>query len=171
MALPRGIEPLFPAWATDIAYIPMARGFVYLVAIMGWYSRTVLSWRVSNTLDTSFCVDALNEAIETYGASEIFNIDQGSQFTSEDFTGALKDHDIRISMDANGRWVDNVFVERLWRSVKYEEVYLRAYDSISDACASLGRYFAFYNSKRRHQSLDRRTPDSVYYQGAVRMTA
>jgi putative transposase len=158
-------------WATDITYIPMARGFVYLVAIMDWYSRRVLSWRVSNTLDTSFCVDALNEAIETYGAPEIFNTDQGSQFTSEDFTGALKDHDIRISMDGKGRWVDNVFVERLWRSVKYEEVYLRAYDSISDACASLGRYFAFYNSKRRHQSLDRRTPDSVYYQGAVRMAA
>ena len=158
-------------WATDITYIPMARGFVYLVAIMDWYSRRVLSWGVSNTLDTSFCVDALNEAIETYGAPEIFNTDQGSQFTSEDFTGALKDHDIRISMDGKGRWVDNVFVERLWRSVKYEEVYLRAYDSISDACASLGRYFAFYNSKRRHQSLDRRTPDSVYYQGAVRMAA
>ena len=157
--------------ATDITYIPMARGFVYLLAIMDWYSCRVPSWRVSNALDTSFCVDALNEAIETYGAPEIFNTDQGSQFTSEDFTGALKDHDIRISMDANGRWVDNVFVERLWRSVKYEEVYLRAYDSISDACASLGRYFAFYNSKRRHQSLDRRTPDSVYCQGAVRMAA
>ncbi len=121
-------------WATDITYIPMARGFVYLVAIMDWYSRRVLSWGVSNTLDTSFCVAALNEAIETYGAPEIFNTDQGSQFTSEDFTDALKDHDIRISMDGKGRWVDNVFVERLWRSVKYEEVYLRAYDSLSDAC-------------------------------------
>ena len=158
-------------WATDVTYIPMARGFVYLVAIMDWYSRRVLSWRVSNTLDTSFCVEALNEAIETYGAPEIFNTDQGSQFTSEDFTGVLKQHDIRISMDGKGRWVDNVFVERLWRSVKYEEVYLRAYDNIGGARASLGRYFAFYNSRRRHQSLDRQTPDSVYYQDAARMAA
>jgi putative transposase len=158
-------------WATDVTYIPMARGFVYLVAIMDWYSRRVLAWRVSNTLDTSFCIEALNEAIETYGAPAIFNTDQGSQFTSEDFTGVLKQHDIRISMDGKGRWVDNVFVERLWRSVKYEEVYLRAYDSIGDARASLGRYFAFYNIKRRHQSLDRQTPDSVYYQDAARMAA
>jgi putative transposase len=158
-------------WATDVTYIPMARGFVYLVAIMDWYSRRVLAWRVSNTLDTSFCIEALNEAIETYGAPAIFNTDQGSQFTSEDFTGVLKQHDIRISMDGKGRWVDNVFVERLWRSVKYEEVYLRAYDSIGDARASLGRYFAFYNTKRRHQSLDRQTPDSVYYQDAARMAA
>jgi len=158
-------------WATDVTYIPMARGFVYLVAIMDWYSRRVLAFRVSNTLDTSFCIDALNEAIETYGAPEIFNTDQGSQFTSEDFTGVLKQHDIRISMDGKGRWVDNVFVERLWRSVKYEEVYLRAYDSIGDARNSLGRYFAFYNAKRRHQSLDRQTPDSVYYRDAVRMAA
>ncbi|MBZ0070787.1 MAG: IS3 family transposase [Gammaproteobacteria bacterium] len=158
-------------WATDVTYIPMARGFVYLVAIMDWYSRRVLAFRVSNTLDTSFCIEALSEAIETYGAPEIFNTDQGSQFTSEDFTGVLKQHDIRISMDGKGRWVDNVFVERLWRSVKYEEVYLRAYDSIGDARASLGRYFAFYNAKRRHQSLDRKTPDSVYYQDAARMAA
>ena len=158
-------------WATDVTYIPMARGFVYLVAIMDWYSRRVLSWRVSNTLDTSFCTDALNEAIENYGAPGIFNTDQGSQFTSEDFTGVLKQHDIRISMDGKGRWVDNVFVERLWRSVKYEEVYLRAYDSIGDARNSLGRYFAFYNTQRRHQSLDRQTPDSVYYQNAARMAA
>ena len=158
-------------WSTDITYIPMARGFVYLVAIMDWYSRRVLSWRVSNTLDTSFCIEALNEAIEIYGAPEIFNTDQGSQFTSEDFTGVLKQHEIRISMDGKGRWVDNVFVERLWRSVKYEEVYLRAYDSIGDARASLGQYFAFYNAKRRHQSLDRQTPDSVYYQDAARMAA
>jgi putative transposase len=158
-------------WATDVTYIPMARGFVYLVAIMDWYSRRVLAWRVSNTLDTSFCIEALNEAIETYGAPAIFNTDQGSQFTSEDFTGVLKQHDIRISMDGKGRWVDNVFVERLWRSVKYEEVYLRAYDSIGDARASLGRYFAIYNTKRRHQSLDRQTPDRVYYQDAARMAA
>ncbi len=152
-------------------YIPMARGFVYLVAIMDWYSRKVLSWRVSNTLDTSFCVDALEEAIETYGPPEIFNTDQGSQFTSDEFTGVLKRHDIRISMDGKGRWVDNVFVERLWRSVKYEEVYLKAYDSMADARASLGRYFAFYNTERRHQSLDRRTPDGVYYESAARLAA
>ena len=158
-------------WASDICYVPMAKGFMYLVVIMDWCSRRVLSWRVSNTLDTSFCIEALNEAIETYGAPAIFNTDQGSQFTSEDFTGVLKQHDIRISMDGKGRWVDNAFVERLWRSVKYEEVYLRAYDSIGDARASLGRYFAFYNTKRRHQSLDRQTPDSVYYQDAARMAA
>ena len=158
-------------WATDITYIPMARGFVYLVAIMDWYSRKVLSWRVSNTLDTSFCVDALEEAIETYGPPEIFNTDQGSQFTSDEFTGVLKRHDIRISMDGKGRWVDNVFVERLWRSVKYEEVYLKAYDSMADARASLGRYFTFYNTERRHQSLDRRTPDGVYYESAARLAA
>ena len=158
-------------WATDITYIPMARGFVYLVAIMDRYSRKVLSWRVSNTLDTSFCVDALEEAIEACGAQEIFNTDQGSQFTSEEFTGVLKRHDIRISMDGKGRWVDNVFVERLWRSVKYEEVYLEACDSMAAVKASLGRYFAFYNTGRRHQSLDRRTPDSVYYESAARMVA
>ena len=153
-------------WATDITYIPMARGFVYLVAIMDWYSRKALSWRVSNTLDTSFCVDALEDAVEACGAPELFNTDQGSQFTSEEFTGVLKRHDIRISMDGKGRWVDNVFVERLWRSVKYEEVYLKACDSMAAAKTSLGRYFAFYNTGRRHQSLDRRTPDSVYYESA-----
>ena len=158
-------------WATDITYIPMARGFVYLVAVMDWYSRRVLAWRVSNTLDTSFCIEALEEAIENHGAPEIFNTDQGSQFTSEEFTGVLKEHDIKISMDGKGRWVDNVFVERLWRSVKYEEVYLKAYESIGHARDSLGRYFAFYNSKRRHQSLDRQTPDCVYYQSAVRQAA
>ena len=159
------------AWATDITYIPMARGFVYLVAIMDWYSRRVLSWRVSNTLDTSFCVDVLKEAIERHGPPEIFNTDQGSQFTSEDFTDILKQHGIRISMDGKGRWIDNVLVERLWRSVKYEEVYLKAYDSIGAARASLGQYFTYYNSKRRHQSLDRRTPDNVSYQDAARLAA
>lgn len=158
-------------WATDITYVPMARGFVYLVAIMDWYSRRVLSWSVSNTLDTRFCIDALNEAIDNHGAPEIFNTDQGSQFTSEEFTGVLKQHDIRISMDGKGRWVDNVFVERLWRSVKYEEVYLKAYDSIGAARASLGKYFTFYNRERRHQSLDRQTPDDVYYQDAARLAA
>lgn len=158
-------------WATDITFVPMARGFVYLVAIMDWYSRKVLSWRVSNTLDASFCVDALEEAVEQYGTPEIFNTDQGSQFTSEDFTGVLKREGIQISMDGKGRWIDNVFVERLWRSVKYEEVYLRAYDSINVARASLGRYFRFYNTERRHQSLDRRTPEGVYYESAVRLAA
>ena len=158
-------------WATDITFIPMARGFVYLVAVMDWHSRRVLSWRVSNTLDTSFCTEALEEAIERYGAPEIFNTDQGCQFTSEDFTGVLKEHGIKISMDGKGRWVDNVFVERLWRSVKYEEVYLKAYDDIRSARVSLGNYFEFYNSERRHQSLDRQTPDQVYYESATRMAA
>lgn len=158
-------------WATDITYIPMSRGHVYLVAIMDWYSRRVLSWRLSNTLDTSFCVEALLEAIETHGTPEIFNTDQGCQFTSAEFTATLKQHNIRISMDGKGRWVDNVFVERLWRSVKYEEVYLRAYDSIGEARTSLAIYFEFYNSKRRHQSLDRKTPDTVYYQHAAKMAA
>lgn len=158
-------------WATDITYIPMALGFVYLVAIMDWYSRRVLSWRVSTTMDDSFCVDALEEAIEHYGAPEIFNTDQGSQFTGDDFTGVLKSNDINISMDGKGRWVDNVFVERLWRSVKYEEVYLKAYDSVGDARRSLAAYFEFYNTKRRHQSLDELTPDTVYFESAVKMAA
>jgi len=158
-------------WATDVTYIPMARGFIYLVAIMDWYSRRVLSWRVSNTLDVSFCVEALEEAIEHHGVPEIFNTDQGSQFTSDAFTGVLKAHDIRISMDGRGRWMDNVFVERLWRSVKYEEVYLKAYDSIGEAKASLDIYFNFYNTERRHQRLGRRTPDSVYYEEVAKLAA
>ncbi len=158
-------------WATDITYIPMARGFVYLVAVMDWYSRKVLSWRVSNTLDTRFCVEALEEAIETYGCPEIFNTDQGSQFTSEDFTGVLKKNHIQISMDGKGRWVDNVFVERLWRSVKYEEVYLKAYDDMRSAKRSLDKYFRFYNSERRHQSLNNETPDTVCYQPVARLAA
>ena len=149
----------------------MAKGFVYLVAVMDWHSRRVLAWRLSNTLDAHFCVDALEEAIKLYGAPEIFNTDQGCQFTSEEFTGLLKQHEIKISMDGKGRWVDNVFVERLWRSVKYEEVYLKAYDSIGDARQSLDKYFTFYNQERRHQSLDRQTPDSVYYQQAARKAA
>ncbi len=158
-------------WASDVTYIPMARGFVYLVAIMDWRSRKVLSWRVSNTLDTSFCVDALNEAIETYGSPEIFNTDQGCQFTSEEFTGVLKQHDIRISMDGKGRWVDNVFVERLWRSVKYEDVYLMAYETPAQLRVGLARYFQFYNARRRHSALDRRTPDAVYFDQAGRCMA
>ena len=153
-------------WAADVTYIPMAKGFVYLVAVIDWYSRKVLSWRLSNTLDADFCVEALQEALACYGRPTIFNTDQGSQFTSEAFTAVLKDHDIQISMDGKGRWLDNVFVERLWRSLKYEEVYLKAYDSIAEAHASIGRYLGFFNSERRHQSLGRRTPDAVYHESA-----
>ena len=149
-------------WATDICYVPMARGFVYVVAIMDWYSRKILAWRVSNTMDADFCVEALEEAISRYGAPEIFNTDQGAQFTSEAFTGILKAAGIRISMDGKGRWVDNVFVERLWRSLKYEEVYLKAYETVAEARLGIGNYFRFYNRERRHQSLDRQTPDQVY---------
>lgn len=150
-------------WATDITYIPMAKGFCYLVAIMDWASRRVLSWRLSNTLDSSFCVEALEEAIRRFGTPDIFNTDQGSQFTSEAFTGKLLEHGIKISMDGKGRWQDNVFVERLWRSLKYEEIYLKAYESIAEARREIGAYFEFYNHRRRHQSLDRRTPDEVYW--------
>jgi putative transposase len=150
-------------WATDITYIPMRRGFVYLAAVMDWATRRVLSWRVSNTLTTDFCVDAVRDAIARYGCPEIFNTDQGSQFTSIEFTGLLKEHGIRISMDGKGCWRDNVFVERLWRSVKYEEVYLRAYDSVSEAKAHLGAYFHKYNTRRPHQSLDGQTPDTIYF--------
>jgi putative transposase len=149
-------------WATDITYIPMARGFVYLVAIMDWRSRKVLSWQLSNTMDSDFCVDALQEAIDRYGAPEIFNTDQGAQFTSEAFTSVLKHNDIKISMDGKGRWVDNVFVERLWRSVKYEEVYLHAYESIMEARSEIGDYLEFYNTEREHQSL-KMTPDQAYF--------
>lgn len=150
-------------WATDITYIPMARGFVYLIAIVDWFSRRVLSWRLSITLETDFCIEALEEALTRFGAPEIFNSDQGSQFTSMAFTSVLHREKIAISMDGRGAWRDNVFVERLWRSVKYEEVYLRAYGSVSDARASLGRYLTFYNGQRPHSSLDRRTPDYVYF--------
>jgi putative transposase len=159
------IERPNQVWATDITYIPMRRGFVYLVAIVDWTSRRVLAWRLSNTLTTDFCVDALEEAITRYGKPEIFNTDQGSQFTSLDFTQVLKDHQIAISMDGKGCWRDNVFVERLWRSVKYEEVYLKAYDSVSAAKASLGIYFNFYNTHRPHQSLDGQSPDTIYFAG------
>ena len=152
-------------WATDITYIPMRRGFIYLVAVLDWHSRRVLSWRVSNTLTTDFCLDAVREAIARYGTPEIFTTDQGSQFTSSEFTGLLKEHGIQISMDGKGCWRDNVFVERLWKSVKYEEVYLKAYDSVSAAKASLGNYLAFYNTRRPHQSLDGKTPDAIYFAG------
>lgn len=150
-------------WAMDITYIPMARGNVYLAAVMDWYSRRVLAWRVSITMDTDFCVAAVEEAIHRHGQPGIFNTDQGSQFTSEAFTGLLKQHNIRISMDGQGCWRDNVFVERLWKSVKYEEVYLRAYASVSEAKAGLARYFVFYNTRRPHSSLDRLTPDQFYF--------
>jgi len=148
-------------WVADICYLPMARGFCYLVAIMDWASRRVLSWRLSNTLDLSFCTDALEEALERCGTPEIFNTDQGSQFTSEAFTGILAARGIRISMDGKGRWVDNVFIERLWKSVKYEEVYLKAYRSMFEARQELGVYFEFYNQRRHHQGLDNRTPDEI----------
>jgi putative transposase len=151
-------------WAADISYVPMARGFLYLVAIMDWHSRKVLSWRLSNTLATDFCVEALEEALSRYGPPEIFNTDQGSQFTSEAFTGTLRSAGVAISMDGKGRWVDNVFIERLWRSVKYEEIYLRAYDTVAHATAGLGRYFDFYNVRRTHQALGRLTPDEVFFQ-------
>jgi len=150
-------------WAADITYIPMRRGFLYLVAVIDWFSRKVLAWRVSNTLTTDFCLEAVREAIWRYGAPEIFNTDQGSQFTSAEFTGLLKRHDIRISMDGKGCWRDNVFVERLWRSVKYEEVYLRAYDSVPEAKGHLNTYLNFYNTRRPHQTFDGQTPDTIYF--------
>jgi putative transposase len=149
-------------WAADITYLPMARGFVYLVVIMDWASRKVLTWRVSPTLTSGFCVAAPEEALARFGTPEIFNTDQGAQFTSTDFLSVLRAHQIQISMDGRGCWRDNVFVERLWRSVKYEEVYLRAYESMSDVRAGLTRYFAFFNHRRPHDGLRRRTPDSVY---------
>ena len=150
-------------WAMDITYIPMAKGFVYLAAVMDWFTRKVLSWKVSITMDVHFCLEAVEEAISQYGTPEIMNTDQGSQFTSQAFTGLLKDNCIRISMDGKGSWRDNVFIERLWRSVKYEEVYLHAYDSVSAVRAGLDRYFRFYNTQRPHSSLDGQTPDQVYF--------
>lgn len=149
-------------WAADITYIPMARGFLYLVAIMDWYSRYVLSWRLSNTLDADFCLEDLEEALSK-GKPEIFNTDQGSQFTGEAFTGLLKQHGVRISMDGKGRYSDNIFVERLWRTVKYEEVYLKAYSNGREAEAGLNAYFHFYNAQRPHQALGYRTPAAVFH--------
>jgi len=150
-------------WAADITYIPMKRGFVYLFAVVDWASRRVLSWRLSNTLTTDFCMEAVAEAMRKYGKPEIFNTDQGCQFTSLKFTTMLKDNGIRISMDGKGCWRDNVFVERLWRSIKYEEVYLYAYDSVSAAKHGLARYITKYNQIRPHSSLDRMTPDEFYF--------
>jgi putative transposase len=149
-------------WAMDITYIPMAKGFVYLAAVLDWFSRRVLSWKLSITMEAAFCVAALEEALAKHGKPDIFNTDQGSQFTCPAFTGVLAKHDIKISMDGKGAWRDNVFVERLWRSVKYEEVYLRAYDTVSEARERLGRYLDWYNRRRPHSSLDGRTPDQAY---------
>ena len=151
-------------WAMDITYIPMARGFAYLAAVIDWFSRKVLAWKLSITLDTGFCIEAVEEALAKYGKPEVFNTDQGSQFTSLAFTELLKRHEIAISMDGKGAWRDNVFVERLWRSIKYEEVYLRAYASVPEARASLGRYIdGFYNTRRPHSRLDGQTPDEAYF--------
>ena len=150
-------------WAMDITYIPMARGFVYLAAVVDWFSRRVLAWRLSITMEVEFCLEAVADALARHGRPEIFNTDQGSQFTSAEFTGLLLTNAIAISMDGKGSWRDNVFVERLWRSVKYEEVYLRAYDGVAEARASIGRYLDFYNRKRPHSSLDARTPDRAYF--------
>lgn len=149
-------------WCTDITYIRLKGGFVYLVAIMDWYSRKVLSWELSNTMDCSFCISALERAIRLHGRPEIFNSDQGSQFTSESFTAVLKNNEIKISMDGKGRWMDNVFIERLWRSVKYENVYLNEYTSVTGLRQGLKRYFQYYNFERTHQSLNSLTPAEVY---------
>ncbi len=159
-------------WAMDITYIPMARGFVYLAAVLDWASRRVLSWRLSITMEAAFCVEALEEALAKYGKPEIFDTDQGSQFTGAAFTGVLAANDIKISMDGKGAWRDNVFVERLWRSIKYEEVYLRAYDSVGEGRQSIGRYLDFYNGRRPHSSLDGMTPDQAYFtELPIRMAA
>lgn len=151
-------------WCTDITYIPMATGFVYLVAIMDWYSRRVLAWEVANTMDDSFCVSALERALRLHPKPAIFNSDQGAQFTGKAFTDVLKTHDIQISMDGKGRFTDNIFIERLWRSVKYEEVYLKVYDTVDHLRQSLKKYFHFYNAKRPHQGCGGKAPDEVYYQ-------
>ena len=157
------IERPNQVWAMDITYIPMARGFVYLAVVLDWASRRVLAWRLSITMEASFCVEALEEALACHGKPDIVNTDQGSQFTGAAFTGKLADNGIAISMDGKGAWRDNVFVERLWRSVKYEEVYLRAYDSVSEARTAIGRYLDFYNRRRPHSSLDGTTPDQAYF--------
>ncbi len=150
-------------YAADITFIPMERGFLYLTAVIDWHSRKVLAHRISNTMDARFCVEALEEAIARYGAPEVFNTDQGAQFTSEAFTGALKAHGVRISMDGKGRWLDNVYVERFWRSLKQEEVYRRAYDTVVEARKGIADYLRYFNEERPHQGLDNRTPDDVYY--------
>ena len=150
-------------WAMDITYIPMRKGFVYLAAVLDWATRRVLSWRLSNSMTTDFCIEAVEDAVHRHGKPGIFNTDQGSQFTSAEFVGLIQGHGIQVSMDGKGRWVDNVLVERLWKSVKYEEVYLHAYDSVAQARQGLQSYFKFYNERRPHSSLDGKTPDSVYF--------
>ena len=157
------IERANQVWALDITYIPMRRGFVYFVAVMDWASRRILAFRLSNTMTADFCVEALEEAIARYGVPEIVNTDQGSQFTSLEFIEKLKASSIAISMDGKGAWRDNVFIERFWKTLKYEEVYLRAYDTVSEARASIARYVAFYNQRRPHSSLEDRTPDAAYF--------
>lgn len=152
-------------WATDITYIPMAKGYMYLIAIMDWATRKVLSWRISNTLDADFCTEALKEALFKYGAPEIFNSDQGSQFTSEKFTTILKTWNVKISMDGKGRFKDNIFIERLWRTLKYERIYLKAYETGAELAKDLTTWFTWYNEKRKHSSLDKQTPDEAYYRG------
>lgn len=161
----RGIDIQKPnqVWCADITYIPMRKGFLYLMAVMDWHSRKVLSWRLSNTLDTDFCVGALEEAISRYGKPDIFNTDQGSQFTSFDFTQALKDAGVKISMDGKGRWMDNVMIERLWRSLKYECVYLHAFETGSEVKSGIGKWFNRYNTERPHSSLDDKTPYEAYW--------
>ena len=156
------IDRVNQVWAADITYIPMAHGFGYLVAVIDWYSRRVLAWRLSNTMDPRFCVEAFEEAVSLFGTPEIFNTDQGSQFTSDDFTDAVRAHGIKLSMDGRGRWVDNVFIERLWRSLKYEEVYLHAYADLAEARVGIGAYFEFYNHERPHQALGNQTPASFH---------
>jgi putative transposase len=167
------IERSNQVWAADITYIPMRRGFVYLFAVMDWASRRVLAWRLSNTLSTEFCLEAVREAIGKNGCPEIFNTDQGCQFTSQEFVALLTEHGIRISMDGKGAWRDNVFVERLWRTIKYEEVYLKAYEDVTAARRSLEKYLGFYNARRPHQALDGKTPEQIYWspQAAGRQAA
>ena len=165
------IERPNQVWAIDITYIPMARGFVYLAAVMDWFARRILAWRLSNTRELSFCIDAVEAALTQYGSPQIFNTDQGSQFTSAEFTGLLISNGIEISMDGKGAWRDNVFVERFWRTIKYEEVYLHAYDSVADARQSISRYLAFYNARRPHTALDQHTPDQAYFEPLPLRTA
>jgi putative transposase len=158
-------------WASDITYIRMERGFIYLAAVMDWFARRILAWRLSITLGEDFCVDAVDEALRLHGGPEIFNTDQGSQFTSDAFTEVLIDNGIAISMDGKGAWRDNVFIERFWRTLKYEEVYLKAYESVAEARSSIGKFLEFYNGRRPHSALDRRTPDQAYYASLPRCVA
>lgn len=169
----RGVKVDRPdqAWAMDITYVLMARGFVYLAAVVDWYSRRVLAWRLSTTMEAEFCVAALEEALAHHGKPDIFNTDQGAQFTGQAFTGVLLKAGVAISMDGKGAWRDNVFVERLWRSIKYEEIYLRAYNSVSEARASIDRYLTLYNGRRPHSSLDRKTPDQAYFERLPQIAA